>query len=348
MSRKVSLQVLADQLGLSKYAVSRALSGKSGVSTATRQRVIDLARALGYQNPVNAELPDILPDLSDFYILICIREIHANNQSYWQRVLKGVMEGCSAQGLKYMILSPDCQPSDTFASPQEAIAPHIDWSRCKGILMIGTFPHFIIQLISRTKRPYMLVDHSDSLVTSDRVNNDNIEAGLKITHHLLTLHCRRIVFLNDEDYSSSFADRLTGARLAVEGPDSTYTLDATLTEWKIQYSEAGWEQRLLHKLASLDHSELPDAWIGANDDIAIRWMHQLQAEGWKIPEVMRVAGIDNVEAAVLVTPKLTTVNLCKEELGQRAVEALLRRMSRTGAPAESIHLSTNLIPRAST
>lgn len=59
MSRKVSIQTLADQLGLSKYAVSRALSGKTGVSEATRARVLELARALGYRQSTPG-LPTVL------------------------------------------------------------------------------------------------------------------------------------------------------------------------------------------------------------------------------------------------------------------------------------------------
>lgn len=387
MSRKLSLQVLADQLGLSKYAVSRALAGKSGVSPATRQRIINLAKTLGYQHPAMhhsaaiqstpmqnpSTAPALLPDA---YILVCIRDKHANNPSYWQRVLNGVLNSCSAQGIRYVIVSPEAElsssrsssssssspsrPSSSSSSsattatgsPQEAIAPHIDWARCQGIVLVGTFSHSILQLVVRTRLPYVLADHIDPLVTSDKVNNDNIEAGLKITHHLLTLHCKYIVFLNDEAYSSSFADRLTGARLAVSGPNANVNevslTHARLEEWKINYSQAGWEQALFKRWTALPPAERPQAWIGANDDIAIHWMRRLQAEGVTIPEETRIAGIDNVEASVLVAPKLTTVNLCKEELGQRAVEALLRRISRPGAPMESICLSTDLIPRAST
>src|SRR3569833_2194820 len=44
----ITVQYLADQLGLSKFAVSRALAGKPGVSEATRQRVIETAQQFGY------------------------------------------------------------------------------------------------------------------------------------------------------------------------------------------------------------------------------------------------------------------------------------------------------------
>ncbi|MFD1175013.1 LacI family DNA-binding transcriptional regulator [Paenibacillus puldeungensis] len=345
MSRKISIQILADQLGLSKYAVSRALSGKPGVSAATRQRVIDLARTLGYQNSSVQDVSVHKSEPSSSYILICISQIHADNPSYWQRVLNGLLQSCGKLGLQYIIVSPEIGTQPASISPQKAIAPHIDWSRCAGIVMIGTFPHPLVQLISRTECPYVLVDHVDPLVSCDKVNNDNIEAGLKITRHLLAQKCKNIVFLNDEVWSSSFADRLTGAKLAV---DSLGDPKTKLTEWKIPYGGTGWEQSVFERLTGFKDEDKPDAWIGANDDIAICWMRKLQAEGFPVPDRFRVAGIDNVETSALISPKLTTVNLCKEELGQRALETLLRRIERPGAPVETIHLSTNLIPRSST
>ncbi|MEK3734952.1 MULTISPECIES: LacI family DNA-binding transcriptional regulator [unclassified Paenibacillus] len=350
MARKVSIQVLADELGLSKYAVSRALSGKSGVSEATRQRVIELAKSLGYQKASFSQPSETgrESDAPSPFILICMRHIHSGNHSYWQRVLNGMLMSCDQQGLPYVIVSPELEAAKLTGepeSPQHMLAPHLDWTRCGGIVVMGTFPHSILGLVARAERPYVLVDHVDPLISCDKINNDNIEAGSIITRHLLSLHCTHLGFITDKAWSASFADRLAGARSAMDSPHGT---EARLTEWRIPYGEPGWENALYQQFVHTEPDKRPDAWIGANDDIAIRWMRKLQAEGISIPESARIAGIDNVEASTLVSPQLTTVNLCKEELGGRAIEALLRRIERPGAPMESIHLSTRLIPRAST
>ena len=52
---KVSLETIAREVGLSKYAVSRSLSGKSGVSEETRERIRETAQRLGYIRPVNKD-----------------------------------------------------------------------------------------------------------------------------------------------------------------------------------------------------------------------------------------------------------------------------------------------------
>lgn len=346
MSRKVSIRVLAEELGLSKYAVSRALSGKSGVSEATRQRVMELAKTLGYQHRQQApalQTGEREQASSAPYILVCMSHAHSANAVYWQRVLNGLLRSCDELGYPTIIVSPEPEPARADQSPQQAIAPHLDWSRCGGIVVMGNLPEAVLSLIARAERPYVLVDHTDDLTSCDKVNNDNIEAGEAITRHLLSLKCRHIAMITDEAWSPSFEDRLTGARITISRqPEGA----VKLTEWRIRYG-APWEQSLYERMLELGPASRPDAWIGANDDIAIRWMRKLQSEGHAIPAFTRIAGIDNVEAATLVTPSLTTVNLCKEELGQRAVEALIRRMERPGAPTETIHLSTRLIVRDS-
>lgn len=346
MARKISIKTIAEQLGLSNYAVSRALNGKSGVSPATRRRVVELARQLGYRQSDPVEPPpqgDREP--SPAFVLICMNGVNASDPFYWQPLLNGMMEGCSKHGLQPVIITPNPQWPDSAETPREAVAPHVDWSRCGGILIMGGFSPETVQLLTRTGKPYILVDHSDPLLVCDKVNNDNAEAGMSIARYLLSRQCRRIAFLQDIALPASFKDRYTGARLAVE---SAGTGDAELTEWLIDYADDNWPEAAFERFAAIREGDRPDAWIGANDEIAIRWMRRLQEHGLSIPADCRIAGIDNVEAASMVTPPLTTVNLCKEELGQRAVEALSRRMKRPGAPAEKIVLSTNLIVRSST
>ncbi|MFD1954914.1 LacI family DNA-binding transcriptional regulator [Paenibacillus thailandensis] len=345
MARKISIKTIASQLGISTYAVSRALSGKPGVSPATRSRVVELARSLGYQQHDSAPQAQEHSERSPSFVLICMNGANAGDPFYWQRLLNGMLDGCAKHGLQHVIITPDPQRLSAAKSPQEAIAPHIDWSRCGGIVIMGVFPQETMQLLTRTGKPYILVDHADPLLVCDKVNNDNAEAGMSIARHMLSLKCRRIAFLQDIARPASFLDRYAGARFTV---DSAGLAGAELTEWPIDYASGDWPADAYAKLAAMTAAERPDAWIGANDDIAVRWMRKLQEQGFDIPADCRIAGIDNVEAAAIVTPPLTTVNLCKEELGLRAIEALHRRMERPGAPFEKIMLSTNLVVRSST
>ncbi|WNQ10520.1 LacI family DNA-binding transcriptional regulator [Paenibacillus aurantius] len=345
MSRKPSIQSMADQLGLSKYAVSRALSGKSGVSPATRERVLELAKTLGYGLPApKAAGPS--PVSASSFVLICINQTNRGDASYWQRVLAGLISGCSERGWHHAIVSqPVSFPAATTLSPQELIAPHLDWGSCLGIIVMGAYPYPVLQLMVRTGKPLVLLDHHEPLLSCDEVNHANIDAGFLIGHHLLAgRKCRRLVFLGDDGRSTSFAERRIGVRLARDRYGSPET---ELQEWELPYEAGGWLEAAAERFGRLAPGERPDAWIGANDDIAMQWMQRLRQIGCSVPEEAQVAGIDNVEGAALSSPRLTTIHLGKEELGRRTVETLERRIAHPGTPIERIQMGAVLIPRDS-
>ncbi|MDQ6417947.1 LacI family DNA-binding transcriptional regulator [Paenibacillus sp. LHD-117] len=345
MPQKVSIQTIADQLGLSKYAVSRALSGKSGVSEATRERVLELAKTLGYGLPKQKTAAPVSSAASSF-VLICINPSIRGDSAYWQRVLEGLIVSSGEKGWHHVIVSqPLSFPSRSNLTPQQAIAPHLNWDSCLGLIVMGTPPYSSLQLMARTGKPLVLLDHSEPLLDCDEVNHANIDAGIKIAHHLLvSRQCRNIVFLSDIAFSTSFAERRIGARLAVERYGGS---DAKLREWELTYGDGNWIDTAASRFLRLAPEDRPDGWIGANDDIALKWMQRLQQLGVSIPNDAYVAGIDNVEEAALSSPRLTTVNLSKEELGNRAIEMLERRIARPGTSIEKIQLNAALIPRDS-
>lgn len=352
MPRKVSIQTLADQLGLSKYAVSRALSGKPGVSESTRARVLELARALGYRqntpgsgshaantNQAHATEPP--------FALICMNQLNRGEPHYWQRVLSGIISGCNEQGWHHVIVSPSLNMPAKDTTPEKAIAPHLDWTRCAGIIVMGAFPHTVLQTLVQTGLPMILVDHQEPLLNCDTISHDNLEAGITAARYLMSKQCRRIGLITDDGRAASFAQRKIGIELALNHFHTEAREDVSFQAWDVAYERGEWVNKLAATIKQLPAEERPDAWIGANDDIALQWMQKLGQMSVLVPQDCLVIGIDNVYTAATSSPPLTTVHLCKEELGQRAVEALKRRIERPGTPKETVMLSTTLIPRDS-
>ncbi|MDP9700726.1 LacI family DNA-binding transcriptional regulator [Paenibacillus polysaccharolyticus] len=352
MSRKVSIQTLADQLGLSKYAVSRALSGKTGVSESTRARVLELARALGYRQNIPGSASHTANTnkahaIEPPFVLICMNQLNRGEPHYWQRVLSGIISGCNEQGWHHVIVSPSLDLPGKEISPEKAIAPHLDWTRCAGIIVMGAFPHTVLQTLVQTGHPMILVDHQEPLLNCDTISHDNLEAGITAARYLLSKQCRRIGLITDDGRAASFAQRKIGIELALNHFYTEAREEVDFQAWNVAYENGEWVNKLADTIERLPAEERPDAWIGANDDIALQWMHKLQHMGLSTPKDCLVIGIDNVYTAATSSPPLTTVHLCKEELGQRAVEALKRRIERLGTPKETVMLSTTLIPRDS-
>ncbi len=81
--------------------------------------------------------------------------------------------------------------------------------------------------------------------------------------------------------------------------------------------------------ALLNLSPRPTAVFAANDLIAMGALVALREAGLVVPEDMAVMGFDDIPAAKLMRPALTTITLFQDRLGRRAAEMLLERLEGT-------------------
>jgi DNA-binding LacI/PurR family transcriptional regulator len=94
--------------------------------------------------------------------------------------------------------------------------------------------------------------------------------------------------------------------------------------------------------------EMPTAVLAANDMMALGLMQEFRERGVEVPGDVSVVGFDDIAFAVLAAPPLTTVSLPREELGRRAVEALIASVEHSEHQGTDIHVATHLVTRAST
>jgi DNA-binding LacI/PurR family transcriptional regulator len=90
-----------------------------------------------------------------------------------------------------------------------------------------------------------------------------------------------------------------------------------------------------------------DAFVCSNDRIAGQLMHALIARGIRIPQDIRIAGIDDVNYASLLPVPLTTVHQPCREIGEAALRAMLERLDRRQMAARDILLDCSLVVRQS-
>jgi DNA-binding LacI/PurR family transcriptional regulator len=90
-----------------------------------------------------------------------------------------------------------------------------------------------------------------------------------------------------------------------------------------------------------------DAFVCANDRIAGRLMHHLRQRGIRIPEDVRIVGIDDVVYASLLPVPLTTVHQPCRDIGEIALRLMLERLERPDMPARQVLLDCSLVIRES-
>lgn len=93
--------------------------------------------------------------------------------------------------------------------------------------------------------------------------------------------------------------------------------------------------------------EHPEALICANDHAAGKLMHALLALGYRIPEQLRIAGIDNAAYSHLLPVPLTTVHQPSREIGMSAMNVMLDRLAHPKTPTRDVLLAPKLVVRDS-
>ena len=169
----------------------------------------------------------------------------------------------------------------------------------------------------------------------DLVALDNRRAGALVTEHLLSLGSTRPVFLGLPQSASSVDGREAGFREAVRARG-------------IETSRIGREtpaDRL--RLAALLERDAPDAIVCASDRTAAELMHSLRALGRRIPDEIRLVGIDDVDYAGLLPVPLTTLRQPCHEIGVAAMRAMIERVAQPDLPPREILLHGTLVIRES-
>ena len=170
----------------------------------------------------------------------------------------------------------------------------------------------------------------------DLVGLDNRRAGALVTEHLLSAGCTRPVFLGLPNAASSVDGREAGFRETVRAAG----LEAAARIWREDPAD-----RL--RLAALLEHDAPDGIVCASDRTAAVLMHALRALGRRVPDEIRLVGIDDVEYAGLLPVPLTTLRQPCHEIGVSAMRAMVDRVGQPDLPPREILLHGTLIVRES-
>jgi DNA-binding LacI/PurR family transcriptional regulator len=171
----------------------------------------------------------------------------------------------------------------------------------------------------------------------DLVGLDNRRAGYVMADHLIRQGAKSLGFLALEGSAETIDDRIAGCREAM------YAHGMTLDPGRIlraDPTDAGILSAFLG-----EHGI--DALLCGNDLTAAHAMRTLLGLGLRIPEDIRIAGIDDVRYAGLLPVPLTTIHQPSRDIGAAAIAAMQDRISNPLLPARSILLNGHLVVRRS-
>lgn len=317
---RVTLRTIAETTGLSKYAVSRALSGKSGVSETTRLKVQKCADELGYRKPkpTQARTLGLLIDDSDLI----------NSELYMQ-----IQSGAQREA---RILGYDIKMRWTHDSGDLEQESHA----CAGLLIVGPHETDSLKRAYATGTPIVRIGWLSPLEPVDLVGGTDHEAGAAVANHLLDLGHSNIAYVHGDPKYRGRMERLYGMREMMEQHPHTRLFDMT---WDTGSTFAEQFDALLK------NGIKPTAFFCAHDGLAVTVMSELLSRGYRIPHDASVIGYGDFSSAQQILPALTTVRVFGQEFGAAAMRRLDSRLKTPSVPdfPTRIQVPNSLVERGS-
>lgn len=324
--------------GVSQPTVSRALRGSKSVSLATRRRIEEIARELNYSVDKNAS--SLRSQRSNTLALLFFEDPTpdgANINPFFLAMLGSITRATANHGLDLLISFQKMQ-DDWHTSYQDS-------HRADGLILLGYGDYTLYE-----ERLRQLVASETQFVRWGSVRDDNIGvtvgsdnagAGRVAGEHLIAQGRRRIAFLGQADeHYPEFADRYRGLCEAEQAAgianDPALQRDALSSEGDGHAAV----QALIAAGADFD------AIFAASDLIAIGAMRALAEVGKRVPQDVAVIGFDDIPAASLTSPPLTTVSQDLKSAGELLVETLLAGIEDRAMPSRV--LPARLVVRGST
>jgi LacI family transcriptional regulator len=320
MSR-ITLQFIADQLGISKFAVSRALTGKPGVSDETRRAVVSTAERLGYVGR-----PPKQADVRSFEVLFQDRTVA--NRELWVDVQHGIEREATRRG----------HPMAIRWSNDHTLIERLERSTI-GFVLVGPHERKMYEAARDSRVPAVTVSHVvPALDTMDQITATDVEAGASVADFLMGLGHRRLVYVHGRlGYPGRYA-RLRGFAEAIGPVEGAELREIAFEEDR---AAAGFSAELM---AMLEAGFEPTAFFCGSDNVALTVVSELMRIGLEIPEDVSVVGHADYPIATQISPKLSTVHLPHRQVGIAAVRVLLSRAGVLTPVIARVPMRISLVP----
>lgn len=296
---RVTMTTIAQRTGLSKFAVSRALAGKSGVSEATRRRVEEAAEALGYVRPTP-------PQESGPTFGVVFHDTDLINSELHMLMQSGVQ--AEAHRLGYGI-------GMRWTHSLQEIEALV--RGCSGVVLVGPHDRATLERLHALGKPVVRLGWLDPLEAADQVSGTDHEAGAAVAEYLLRLGHRNIAFVHGAPGYRGRMERFYGMREVLEQREDVQFENMRFRA-DLRFTEAlrGLRARGVH----------PTAFFCAHDGLAVTVVSELLRTGCRIPEDVSVIGFGDFSSATQIAPQLTTVRIHGGEIGAAAVRLLDSRV----------------------
>ena len=342
---KVTIQDIADALGVSRNTVSKAINNADGLADATREKILQKAVEMGYKQfsyvravtAVAGEEESTHPS-PGFRGEIALLTTAFLNQSHFASLMLDKFQREISQ-LGYTLNTHRVSPEDL---KNGTLPITFVPERTSAILCIEMFDFAYDEMVCALGLPVLFVDgpsrrHGRTL-NADQLYMDNTAGIIRFVYDMLERGYKRLGFIGDYEHCQSFFERYAAFRGAM------LMAGVEVEDRFLIKANKPWD--LLEPLSAL--TEMPDAFLCANDFVALDAMQILSDRGLSVPKDVMICGFDDSAESRSSKPTLTTIHIHTQVMAFSAVQLLMSRIKEPSLDFRFVHTQTDLIYRDST
>lgn len=310
MAKAVKMKDIAERLNVSTMTVSKALSGKTGVSEQMRERIKILALEMGYVSPKNEKNEE----RKSYNIGVLLAEYYTEKYItfYWKLYQKINMIAVNQNCFVLLeILNSEDEKNLT-------VPKLIRENKVDGFLVLGGIDSEYLKMLDKCGNvPIVYVDFYDDRIREDSVISNSFYGTYQITDYLFRKGHKDIAFVGTLFSTKSITDRFLGYEKAMLEHGVKIK-----DEWIIPDRSGDREQ--YEKLALPD--KMPTAFVCNCDLTASLLVKNLQEKGYRVPEDISVAGYDDYLYPGLCNVGITSYGVDMELMASKGIEVLINKL----------------------
>lgn len=354
MAERITIQDIADALGVSRNTVSKAINNTGILADTTREKVLKKATEMGYKQFSYTNISDLakpdafLPVTKEDREIALFTTKFLGDSHFSSTMLDKFQIEISRLGYSLSIHRVLPENLHTLRLPAS-----FNIEKTSGIICYEMFHHAYSKMLCDLALPTLFVDSPvvgmDEPLKADRILMDNQAAIFSFVREMAQRGKTKIGFIGEYLHCQSFFERYMAYRNAMylQGlprPEE-YCIIGNKEGVEIPSSD-DYREYLTDCLKKLP--SLPEVFICANDFVAIDAMHVLRSLGYDVPRDVYLCGFDDSPESRLVTPPLTTIHIHSQILGFSAVQLLMSRIKEPSLNYRTLYAETDLVYRAST
>ena len=311
MAKKVRLEDIAKECGVTKGLVSRALAGKYNVGDEKRNEIMQKAVELGYDfDKLRTK------KTKKTSVVVIVSQAILLKEDFWQPILKNMYAALNRASIKMEYFVFDSNNIDL-----ESVRGLKD-NPCMAFIIFHKNPDSIFKELKKMNKPIIEVDPKYLHYTgTTQIKYSNYTSMFEATQTLIKYGHKNIAFYGSDSHSFSFRERHEGFLSCIEKnriTNSVRGFSLIFDNSDLQYSDNEMLESFLN-----EHPEVT-AIVCANDIVALNVYKIVQSMGKSIPKDYSIIGFDNVRAGRYASPSLSTFNVPREQIGDEIGLYILR------------------------